>query len=130
MVVDVDEARRDDEAAGVDHTRGLFPHAAQRDDAAGADREIAGKGRVARAIDDAAAADEEVDAGRLVCVWGGEQCRHHDEDTQARPHAHPVTFRFPRAASAGSSQRSTGRRTPRRLPGTTLRPVPADSYAA
>ena len=128
--MDVDEARRDDEAGGVDRPRGLCPHASQRDDAAVADADVADERRVAGAVDDAAAADEEVDAGRLVCVWGGEQCRHHDEDTQARPHAHPVTFRFPRAAIAGSSQRSTGRRTPRRLPGTTLRPVPADSYAA
>src|SRR6185369_7028416 len=64
--VDVNEARRDDQASGVDRLGGLPARdAADRGDPAIFDADVLSRRGAAAAIDDEAAADHEVVAGRL-----------------------------------------------------------------
>ena len=64
--VDVDEARRDDLALGVDGRRGRPVGLAQRDDLAVLDADVADEARLARAVDDRAARDLQIE-GHDVC---------------------------------------------------------------
>ncbi len=59
--VAVDEARRHDQAVGIDRARRGRRDAADLDDAAVLDADIGGEARLARAVDDGAAADEEIE---------------------------------------------------------------------
>jgi len=59
--VAVDEARRHDQAVGIDRASGCRLDAAQLDDAAVLDADVGGETRLAGAVDDSAAADEEIE---------------------------------------------------------------------
>jgi len=66
--VDVDEARRDRQAVGVDDARRRrVAQPAHVGDAAGADADVGREPRVAAAVEDAAVANQDVVSRRRLC---------------------------------------------------------------
>src|SRR5690606_34029883 len=76
MGVDVDEARGDDLAAGVDFLCAPAELFADRDDPVAVDRDIGDKGRAARTIDDGAAANHQTIHARLPIFSFQEETYH------------------------------------------------------
>ena len=70
--VDVDEAGRDHQAAGIQALRGRGAlQIADGHDAVTHDAQVAGKGVAAAAVDDVAAVDQGVEHGAPACVYSG-----------------------------------------------------------
>ena len=70
MRVDVDEARRDDEAVGIARLASRLVEIADRDDAAVAHTDVRASGRRARAVDHCAARDREIEHRGIVTHFG------------------------------------------------------------